>query len=743
MIDSVVPVVPPRAGGPMDPWLPGAVVANSVSPTSKTAGKVTWNQAQTIEEVEMEKASQVVSAALAGVDMLELRSHIREDLQSVLQGFFEEWQIAEALRSFQARGQPSPAMAGHLNLQSRRTSRMSDSSSVQSKLESNLGLEPQHLRKFFAAAPPKTTAASRKKSVFAMPSRGNDRRKSLFSQVPAAALAPSRVGSKESAATAATARLGKGTTVESKTPSRATTPIMMMVDEEGSEEAEEAEVALDNPKQFTEPDLPDMTARASDPSSRPSAGALPRSNSKAHNFAFLKSGASQSTNRLGSVQMGDELEGASACTRWASWLHLRCVTACESPIFDFASAILIVVNAVTIGAQADYEARHATSTVPLGYEILEKTFCILFTAELGFRIFAFRGQFLSRTGAFWAFFDVFVVTAQLVEEILLLIWHGTGAANMSFMRLMRILRLVRILRVVRIIRFMDELRNLVVSIMNSMRSLFWTLMLLLLGIYGIGVYFTQLIADYRIVNREIGEADNDFLVTHWGGLLVSMLSLFQAMSGGIDWNDLCAPLMTHISPVQGIVFSGYIAFTVLALTNVVTGVFVEGALKSAKEEEEDIFLQGLYELFSNNDTDNTGQITTDQFRGIFESPDMHSHLANMGVNPFEAASLFALLDDDKSGTIDYNEFVGGCMRLRQAAKAIDIIMVMHEAQEIQRVVCEFIERADANFSKLDEFEGQVIERTNFLPEIQRAQAGLRGLDGRASPGTWASERKIE
>lgn len=425
------------------------------------------------------------------------------------------------------------------------------------------------------------------------------------------------------------------------------------------------------------------------------------------NFAFLKT---RVTHDRISCMVGDEIAGHSFWREFATW-------ACEHPIFDLMSALLIVFNAATIGAQADYEAKHRTTDVPLAYKCIEKAFCVLFTLELAFRVFAFQSQFLVRTGFFWASFDVFVVTAQLVEEVLLLIWQGTGAANMSFMRTLRILRLVRILRVVRIIRFMDELRNLVVSIMNSMRSLFWTLVLLLMGIYSIGVYFTQLVADYRILNLETNEADNEFILQYFGGLASSMLSLFQAMSGGIDWNDLCDPLVTHIAPVQGLVFTFYIAFTVLALTNVVTGVFVEGALKSAKEEEEEIMVEGLHYLFTGTDTENTGRITTEQFRGIFTSPHMHQHLESMNVNPFEAASLFALLDNDESGTIDYNEFVGGCMRLRQAAKAIDIIMVMHEAQEIHRNIGEFIERADISFSKLDKFEGSFSKLDKFEEQM--------------------------
>merc|ERR1711920_1143044 len=130
-----------------------------------------------------------------------------------------------------------------------------------------------------------------------------------------------------------------------------------------------------------------------------------------------------------------------------------------------------------------------------------------------------------------------------------------------------------------------------------------------------------------------------------------------------------------------------------------------------------ILMQGLHELFHQFDSENTGRISTEQFKGIFESPHMRKHLQSMNVNPLEAASLFSVLDDDDSGTIDYCEFVGGCMRLRQAAKAIDIIMVMHEAQEVQKVLSEFIERADSNFSKLDKVGEHHIKRESQMSKL--------------------------
>lgn len=78
----------------------------------------------------------------------------------------------------------------------------------------------------------------------------------------------------------------------------------------------------------------------------------------------------------------------------------------------------------------------------------------------------------------------------------------------------------------------------------------------------------------------------------------------------------------------------------------------------------------------------------------------------MNVNPEEAASLFHLLDSDQSGSIDYDEFVGGCMRLRGAAKAIDIIMVLHEARQLAKSVDAHIRRWEAHIEWLEDHTGK-------------------------------------
>merc|ERR1711937_269472 len=106
---------------------------------------------------------------------------------------------------------------------------------------------------------------------------------------------------------------------------------------------------------------------------------------------------------------------------------------------------------------------------------------------------------------------------------------------------LRTLRLVRILRVVRVLHLISELRTIISSITGSFKSLGWTVVLLTLIIYIVGVYFTQSIADHVLemveAEQTLDERETN-LQYFFGSLGRSLLSLWQAMSGGADWDQM-------------------------------------------------------------------------------------------------------------------------------------------------------------------------------------------------------------
>lgn len=230
-----------------------------------------------------------------------------------------------------------------------------------------------------------------------------------------------------------------------------------------------------------------------------------------------------------------------------------------------------------------------------------------------------------------------------------------------------------------------------------MKSLYWTVVLLFLMIYVVAVYLTQLVLDYRVEKSLGGTQPNEQLGQYYSSLFRSILSLYQAISGGVDWDDLVNPLIQEISPLIGLIFTFYIAFSILALMNVVTGVFVESALKNAKEDSDNYMISHARNLFREA-SGNMGIIRWAQFEAMVGTDQMKEFFSHIGVDVSEAKSIFHLLDVDDSDEIDLDEFLSGCVRLRGPAKAIDVSCLMLETQQLAKRMSSHSSLVEANFA---------------------------------------------
>lgn len=369
--------------------------------------------------------------------------------------------------------------------------------------------------------------------------------------------------------------------------------------------------------------------------------------------------------------LAEDGEAAKSIRARARWLL-------SQQWFDMMIGACIILNSIIIGIQADWNVRNISVPEPEGFGVSEKIFAVIFTGELLLRIvgLGFR-RFYCGPDWKWALFDTVVVSLQLFDEIITLAVGDDSAAgsqgNLGFMRVVRVLRLLRILRLVRILQFVNELRTMVMSVASSMRSLVWTLVLMLLMMYIIGVYLCQMIADSGAEDATILTKD---LVDFYGNLPRAVLSLYQAMTGGVDWNDLSLPL-EPISPIMSLIFALYIAFAVLAMMNVVTGVFVESALGSAREDREREVIHAVRKIFNMGDQNKNGVLSWNEFAATLEDPLNMRYFNTIGINSSEARGLFNLLDADDSGSISVQEFIQGCLRLRGQAKAIDLATLIY------------------------------------------------------------------
>jgi len=298
----------------------------------------------------------------------------------------------------------------------------------------------------------------------------------------------------------------------------------------------------------------------------------------------------------------------------------------------------------------------------------------------------------------WNYFDLLVVAAQLVQEAIEFFRpssEGNDADNLRILRVLRVLRIVRIFRLVRVLHLIGELRTIVSSIMGSFRSLFWTVILLLLLMYIVGVWFLQSVTDH-FIERTYFDSDGDYvayssgeekLKLHFSSLAQTVLSLWQSLSGGVDWSDVANPLISEVQPLLGIAFAGFIAFALLALMNVVTGVFVQTALNTAEREEENFLTDQIIQLFHKcRNEDHWGYINQEDLEQRLDDPDMANEWKNINVSADEAKYVFALLDVEESGEVQFEEFLSACLRLKGNAKSLDMLIQLQESRQTKKVL---------------------------------------------------------
>lgn len=277
-------------------------------------------------------------------------------------------------------------------------------------------------------------------------------------------------------------------------------------------------------------------------------------------------------------------------------------------------------------------------------------------------------------------FDAFLVTMQVIDQMLDLLVQ-VSISNISAMRVLRILRVVRIVRVIRLLRMISELRSIVASVIGSLKAVGWTMLILLTLIYLVAVYLTQLLIEARI--SSLSDAAELAEFSRWYGTLPrSLLTLYQAISGGVDWNDAATPLIDNVSPIFGLLFAMYVAFTVLAILNVVTGVFVEAALQSAKEDKEIYLVNHIRGVIDGMGAGNNETIDWPTFKASLNTTDMREVFKAIDVDIEDAAGLFKLLDLNGNGVVTKEEILDGCLGFRGPAKALDLALMMRDIKRM-------------------------------------------------------------
>jgi len=254
---------------------------------------------------------------------------------------------------------------------------------------------------------------------------------------------------------------------------------------------------------------------------------------------------------------------------------------------------------------------------------------------------------------------------------------------------------------------------MIMSVVGSAVSLFWSLVMLFFFMYLFGLGFTQICASY--MHSQANASGLDYKVktdmqTHFGSVSRSILTLFKACTGGGDWETYYS-VMEHTGFEGSFGFTAYICFMEIAVLNVLTALFVERAMKFAQPDADDVAREqrrkelqdnaGLFTLIRNADQNRDETITLQELTDALSTARTQSHFKLLGLDSDDAIKLWKMMayaNDAKA--VNLLDFVQVYMRMRGTASGVDVQIVMFEM---------FVQK-----KKIREFHAVTMQKLDFL-----------------------------
>ena len=313
----------------------------------------------------------------------------------------------------------------------------------------------------------------------------------------------------------------------------------------------------------------------------------------------------------------------------ASRLGSMALRVTESTAFHACVSILICLNTVLVGVITDHDLRSAilvhrggtSEDTPAAFFFLELFIVVAFFVELFFRVAARGWGFFF--GKYWKgnLFDTLVTFSALFDLTV-------AGVNLSFGRMLRLFKLFSTMRTFRHMNIGIKLRTMVIAITSSLPSLLWASVLLGLTTFVFACIVVQGAAMY-VDGALVGDQNVAYLESNLNSVPLAFVTLWACVSGGISWLELERVLRRmHFS--LGLILVVYVCVMLLALLNIVTGIFVNDSIETAQMDrkiqtrrhdvQDSKHMEMLEEIFRELDENGSGSLDKDEFKQYLLNP---------------------------------------------------------------------------------------------------------------------------
>jgi len=333
--------------------------------------------------------------------------------------------------------------------------------------------------------------------------------------------------------------------------------------------------------------------------------------------------------------------------------------------FERVGLAMIYINALWIALDIEFNDALIVLQAAPGFIVVEVYFLFYFTLELLFRYMASSSWREAFKDA-WFIFDFCLVIIMIVEtwliptvDIIIEGVSGNGGGvgrSASVLRVARVLRVLRTARIIRVARYMPELMILIKGLMVAARSVFFTLVLLLLITYVFSIAFTQLGQDTALEAELFPSVPATVLTLIVQCVMPDQEGFFVEVTQEGGWG-------------MGMLVLVFVLVGSLIVMNMLVGVLVEAVQTVATVEHEQIQIdfakRVLWDMLtaSEADANQDNLISEKEFLKLLETPEALKALDRLGVDMSAAIEYGKLLFEDGQ-PLSFGDFLEGMLLLR-------------------------------------------------------------------------------
>mmetsp|Transcript_3248 Transcript_3248/g.7679 ORF Transcript_3248/g.7679 Transcript_3248/m.7679 type:complete len:596 (+) Transcript_3248:69-1856(+) len=332
--------------------------------------------------------------------------------------------------------------------------------------------------------------------------------------------------------------------------------------------------------------------------------------------------------------------------------------------FEKISLTMIYVNALWLAIDIEFNTSDVVLQAEPIFILMELVFLIYFSAEALIRYMSYATTWKAFKDP-WFLFDVGLVVMMVLEtwiipSILLALAGGDDASGgigrtVSVLRVARVLRVLRTARIVRVARYMPELLILIKGLMVAARSVFFTLVLLLLITYVFSIAFAKLAEGTELEASLFPTLPESLLTLVVKSVMPDKESFFREVAAE-SW-------------FMGALVLLFILIASLIVLNMLVGILVEAVQTVATMEHEqirvDLAKTVLWDLITKGgaDEDKDNRISEDEFMKLLEWEKAAEALTMLGVDIYAAKEYSKLLFEDEE-PLTFGEFMDAMLTLR-------------------------------------------------------------------------------